>query len=244
MAHEVPRAERTKVKVKMIKIVISLSMLVTAFSPFLALADVPRPMQLDDLGVSTLLLAYWAVLAFATGMSIVLWKFRSRIDAVIVSVVVISGVLGVVTFGEGGMFAEIGWLFFRCGIPVAVAMFAVFALINKVYRGRWKRGLMFLPLVVMTVCCLFGFRLLFAECRTCESKGVIRWYDMGHRCAECNCCKGMRCHFRWGHVRCVAPIIMPRDASLLPVSEEPTMDSASHSASKRFVQQESASDSK
>lgn len=188
--------------------------------PLAALADVPRPMRLDDLGVSSLLLAYWAVLAFATGMSIVLWKFRSRIDAAFVSVVVILGVLGVVTFGDSGMFAEIGWLFFRCGIPVAVVMFVVFALINKVYRGRWKKGLMFLPLIVMTVGSLFGFRLLFVECRTCESKGMIRWYDMGRQCAECNCCKGMRCHFRWGHVRCEAPIMIP------------------------IVQQKSASDSK
>lgn len=215
-----------------------------AVLPLAALADVPRPIGLDDLGVSSLLLAYWAVLAFATGMSIVLWKFRSSIDAIVMSVVVILGALGVVTFGEGGMFAEIGWLFFRCGIPVAVAMFAVFALINKVYCGRWKRGLMFLPLIMMTVWCLFGFRLFFVECRTCESKGVIRWYDMGHRCAECNCCKGMRCHFRWGHARCKATIIIPRGASLLPVSEKPTIDSASHGADKRFVRQESASDSK
>lgn len=212
--------------------------------PLAVLADVPRPMRLDDLGVSSLLLAYWAVLAFATGMSIVLWKFRSRIDAVAVSVVVVSGALGVVTFGGGGIFAEIGWLFFRCGIPVAVAMFAVFALINKVYRGRWERALMFLPLVVMTVWCLFGFRLLFVECRTCESKGMIRWYDMGRLCAECNCCKGMRCHFRWGHVRCAAPLIIPRDGSLLPVSEKPTENPASHSANERFVRPESASESK
>lgn len=215
-----------------------------AVLPLAVLADVPRPMRLDDLGVSSLLLAYWAVLAFATGMSIVLWKFRSRIDAAVVSVVVILGVLGVVTFGDSGMFAEIGWLFFRCGIPVAVVMFVVFALINKVCRGRWKKGLMFLPLTVMTVGSLFGFRLLFAECRTCESRGVIRWYDMGHRGTECNCCKGMRCHFRWGHVRCAAPQIIPRDGSLLPVSEMPSMNPASHSANKRFVRPESASESK
>ena len=99
---EVPRAERTKVSVKMMRIMIRLSMLAMTFSPSLALADVPRPMRLDDLGVSSFLLAYWVVLAFATGMSIVL-----------------------VTFRDGGMFAEIGWLFFRCGILVFVRFSSV-----------------------------------------------------------------------------------------------------------------------
>ena len=60
--------------------------------PLAALADMPRSVRLDDLGVSFLLFFYWTVIAFATGTSIVLWKFRSSMNA---AVMLIFGALSV-----------------------------------------------------------------------------------------------------------------------------------------------------
>ena len=75
--------------------------------PLAAQADLPRPMQLDDLGVCSLQLVYWTMLAFATGMSIFLWKFGSSMKDVVVPFVMIFGAQSVTIFCFD-IFGEVG----------------------------------------------------------------------------------------------------------------------------------------
>lgn len=90
-------------------------------------------------------------------------------------------------------------------IPVVLLtglLVAVNVLVKKFCKVKYERGLMILPLIVMTVWWLLGFRMVFVECKACGSRGVVGWYAPGHHGGKCNCCNGKRCHFRCVHKAC------------------------------------------
>lgn len=169
--------------------------------PLVSLADMPGPVRIDDLSVSTLHLIHWLMLAFATGWSLVLWNRRCLFMEKVVNIVLVIGGLCVFAI----YFNNSVNLIWQVIIPVVLLtglLVAVNILVKKFCKVKCKRKLIFLPLVVMTVWWLLGFRMVFVECKTCGSRGVVGWYASGHHRGKCNCCKGKRCHFRLTHMKC------------------------------------------